>query len=252
MLARSNDAALKDLAAQEQRGVDGAKEQVALAEAWWKIAETRPNKSRGAIQNHAIVWYRRALPQLVGLEKAKVEKRLAQVEKESTPRNWQDDFHFSQTKAMGQFVRIGRNTSTAKNHIRSKRSYDGGVELTMVVRTDSTNIRISACQASIILNWEVRQNELRVMRPGGCRFSEKGSPILDMKKLVAARVQPLQANRWYKIRWIITSKGMALFVDKRLVFKETRAYSLPSSPVMVYGSHGSVVDIKSFSVRRLR
>jgi len=136
--------------------------------------------------------------------------------------------------------------------VRSKRSYNDAVEVSMVARTNGPSIRIYVCQASVILNWESKSDELRVMRPGGCQFSATGAPILDLKTLVRAPVRPLEPNRWYNIRWVVTRKGMSLFVDDRLVFKESHLYTLRPSPAMVYGAFGSVVDIKSFSVRRLR
>ena len=252
-LVKGDDTLLKELATRELAGPEDAKDQVALADAWWKVAETKKEATRDAVIARAGDWYKRALPELTGLVKEKVKKRLAIAAKlDTTLRNWQDAVHFSNAAAMGPFVRIEKNGDTAKNHVRSKRSYNDAVEVSMVARTNGPSIRIYVCQASVILNWESKSDELRVMRPGGCQFSATGAPILDLKTLVRAPVRPLEPNRWYNIRWVVTRKGMSLFVDDRLVFKESHLYTLRPSPAMVYGAFGSVVDIKSFSVRRLR
>jgi hypothetical protein len=80
MLAKGDDAKLKALAIKELAGVEDAKKQVALGDAWWKIGKAKPNKSYRGILPHAADWYRKALPQLTGLAKAKVEKRLEAIE----------------------------------------------------------------------------------------------------------------------------------------------------------------------------
>jgi hypothetical protein len=77
MLTKGDDAKLMGLAAQELDGTDDAKEQVTLADSWWKIGKEKSNQSYSEILPHAGSLYRRALPQLTGLAKAKVEKRLA-------------------------------------------------------------------------------------------------------------------------------------------------------------------------------
>ena len=77
MLAQGNDALLKDLATREQRGVTKLNEQIALADEWWKIAENQPSHSQSPLRAHAAGEYRKALPRLTGLGRAKVVKRLA-------------------------------------------------------------------------------------------------------------------------------------------------------------------------------
>jgi len=81
MLAKGDDAKLKDLATKEQGGTADTKEQVSLAGAWWDVGNEKANRSYREILPHAGIWYRKALPQLTGLEKAKVEKRLNAIEK---------------------------------------------------------------------------------------------------------------------------------------------------------------------------
>ncbi|MCH8044661.1 MAG: hypothetical protein IID44_13185 [Planctomycetes bacterium] len=80
MLAQGNDALLKDLATREQRGVTKFDEQIALADAWWKIADEQPNRNGGQVRAHAGHWYKKALPNLTGLDKVRVAKRIKQTD----------------------------------------------------------------------------------------------------------------------------------------------------------------------------
>ena len=77
MLAQSSDANLKALAARELAVPDKAMSQVTLADDWWTVGEGALGSAKGAIQSHAVVWYRKALPELNGLTKARVDKRIA-------------------------------------------------------------------------------------------------------------------------------------------------------------------------------
>jgi hypothetical protein len=52
---------------------------VQLADAWWKLAETAPASEKGRLTERAKLWYERALPELVDLDKVRVEKRLEKI-----------------------------------------------------------------------------------------------------------------------------------------------------------------------------
>jgi hypothetical protein len=52
---------------------------VQLADAWWKLAESAPASEKGRLTERAKLWYERALPELVDLEKVRVEKRLEKI-----------------------------------------------------------------------------------------------------------------------------------------------------------------------------
>ncbi|MCH8924081.1 MAG: hypothetical protein IIA67_13155 [Planctomycetes bacterium] len=83
MLIKGNDAPLKDLATREQRGVTELNEQIALADAWWKIADEQPSRTSSQLRIHAGLWYKKALPKLTGLDKLRVVKRIKQADSEA-------------------------------------------------------------------------------------------------------------------------------------------------------------------------
>jgi hypothetical protein len=76
MLALGSDSTLKALAEKELAEPKSADEQAKLADGWWTAAEKEEGTTRRHIHSQAAHWYRRALPDLTGLDKARAEKRL--------------------------------------------------------------------------------------------------------------------------------------------------------------------------------
>jgi hypothetical protein len=80
LLALSSDAELAKLAGRELAEPTAATERLAIADAWWELAEARKADAK-ALRRHAADCDLRALPNLAGLTKKKVETRLAEIEK---------------------------------------------------------------------------------------------------------------------------------------------------------------------------
>jgi hypothetical protein len=76
-LALSKDAKFSALAADDLRVPKSATDRVALADSWWDEAEAATDGD--ALRSRAAHWYRLALPEVTGLSKARIEKRVAQV-----------------------------------------------------------------------------------------------------------------------------------------------------------------------------
>lgn len=81
MLALGQDERLKTVAGQEIAGANTAADKVKLGDAWWDLAEKEPGKAQSVLRGRANYWYQQALPDISGLAKAKLEKRI----KECTP-----------------------------------------------------------------------------------------------------------------------------------------------------------------------
>lgn len=77
LLARGADAPLKSIAGQEIVATDDAKAKAALADLWWDRAAKEQGLPQRRIGQRAAVLYNEALPALTGLDKVKVERRLA-------------------------------------------------------------------------------------------------------------------------------------------------------------------------------
>lgn len=73
-----------ELAAAAQRDLDEpqeAAEQIQLADAWWAVSEAEKDRAfKTALELRSAHWYRRALPALSALERARVEQRLADID----------------------------------------------------------------------------------------------------------------------------------------------------------------------------
>ncbi len=85
MLALGSDPKLKHLATAEldaDAELDATKrpdEQLKLADAWWEYAAMLDGATRDRVESRATFWYAKALPQLSGLQKLRVEKLLQEV-----------------------------------------------------------------------------------------------------------------------------------------------------------------------------
>jgi formylglycine-generating enzyme required for sulfatase activity len=82
LLARGKGGALKALAAQDLANPAGAKEQVALGDAWDALAAAQPPLTRRHLERRAYYWYDQALLQSESLGKTRVGQRHEQLAKQ--------------------------------------------------------------------------------------------------------------------------------------------------------------------------
>jgi hypothetical protein len=76
LLASGNDEALKALAKREIDETGDARAQAALGDSWWELAAGQEGVTAKHLRKRAVHWYKKAAPQLTGLLKEKVDKRL--------------------------------------------------------------------------------------------------------------------------------------------------------------------------------
>jgi hypothetical protein len=79
LLAKGADGGLAKLAEQDLARPDEPKRQMLLADQWWSLAKVEKGPQQRGMQMRAQYWYELALPGLTGLDKAEVEKRLAEL-----------------------------------------------------------------------------------------------------------------------------------------------------------------------------
>lgn len=79
LLARGSDSVLKSLAQRELQGVASPTDMVDVADRWHAAGQRNQKLPAAAISKRAEYWYRRALPQLSGMTKVRVEKRLEEI-----------------------------------------------------------------------------------------------------------------------------------------------------------------------------
>lgn len=76
MLVKGNDTTMKDLATKDLQRPAKPEERVVLADGWYDLAASERAAAKKHIQLRAAHWYWLAAPNLEGLEKTKVEKRM--------------------------------------------------------------------------------------------------------------------------------------------------------------------------------
>lgn len=83
LLAKGSDQDLSALASTDMKKPTIQEVRLILADTWWKLSESeKSSRKKLALRERAAHWYSTVIPQLTGLAKLKVEKRLATVEKD--------------------------------------------------------------------------------------------------------------------------------------------------------------------------
>jgi DNA-directed RNA polymerase subunit RPC12/RpoP len=112
------------------------------------------------------------------------------------------------------------------------------VKITVVAKTDSTNLRLAYAADQIIFNWEMDKSQLRV----------DGGPADGLHKAGAGRIP---TGKYVTIRWVVTPTHQAIYVDGKLRFTHDGDYSQINRCVSVFPANGSIVTVKSITVKHL-
>ncbi len=126
---------------------------------------------------------------------------------------------------------------TSNDRLSTPGSFRPPVDITIVAKTDSTNLRMSYAADQVIFNWELNGDELRV----------DGGPADGQHKPGAGTIV---TNKFVNIRWVVTSKKQSIDVDKQLRFEHIGDYSQIDRPVSVFAAQ-SKVTVKGIAVRQL-
>jgi len=122
------------------------------------------------------------------------------------------------------------------DHLYSQQSYRPPVEITVVAKTDSTNLRLGYAADQIIFNWELDQNQLRV----------DGGPANGLHKMGAGRIPK---NKYVTVKWIVTTTHQSIYVDGQLRYRHDGDYSQIVRRVCIFPANGSTVTVKSMTVK---
>jgi hypothetical protein len=246
LLARGSDPVLKALAEQEKGEPAEGTAQAALAKAWYKAAE-KAGPEQEACKRRAYHWYVEALALLEGTDARTAEQRVQLLLKQipDLQKSW-DNLGTSEAKVMTGYLQLAPGKS-----LTTRQWYGGPVSITVIARTQKNNIRIQEAHGGmVIFNWEGKAGELRVHRPENA----------DGRQGSLAVSEPLQltANTWYRLRWVITERGMEVARSLEgapnlpIVFREAHSYDLLRPGPVKVTAFDSVVDVKSVVVKPLR
>lgn len=125
-------------------------------------------------------------------------------------------------------ARIGERETIA-----TKKTFKPPLEITIVAKTNSTNLRIWYT-AGAIFNWELDPNQLRFDLNG----QNQGNGAIPTGKYVT-------------VRWVVTAHGQKIYVDGQLRHEDRKDYSRTDSPVVIYQHSNAVVTLKSIKIEPL-
>ncbi|MEM0897896.1 MAG: hypothetical protein AAGJ79_13550, partial [Verrucomicrobiota bacterium] len=110
---------------------------------------------------------------------------------------------------------------------------------TVVAKTDSTNIRVKYAKGQVILNWEVKQDELRVRHPetGGQNGIKNEGRI--------------PTDEWVEVKWEILENSTTVSVNGDTKFEADGDFSRLNSQVGVGPAFGSTVTLQSLTIEKL-
>jgi hypothetical protein len=135
------------------------------------------------------------------------------------------------------FDKVPITVSGDQQKVTTKASFRPPIEITIVAKTDSTNLRMSYAAAQVIFNWERNPNELRV----------NGGPANGNHKAGKGNIPP---NTDVTIRWVVTQDSQQIYVNDDLRFEHHGDYARINSPISVWGA-GSKVTVTSIKTKPL-
>jgi hypothetical protein len=118
-------------------------------------------------------------------------------------------------------------------------SFEPPVEIKIVAKTDSTNLRIGYAADQVIFNWELDPHQLRV----------DGGPA-DGRHRAGAGLIPV--NEFVTIKWVVTAEQQVISVNGKQRFSHRGDYTHIFKPVTVFGGANSHVTVKSIKVRQIQ
>ena len=121
--------------------------------------------------------------------------------------------------------------------ITTRATFKPPVQITIVAKTDSTNLRIGYAANQIIFNWEVNSQQLRI----------DGGPANGQHKAGAGKIP---TNKYVTIKWVVTPTKQSIYVDDELRFEHSGDYSKIDNPVSVL-SNKSKVTARTIRVKQL-
>lgn len=124
------------------------------------------------------------------------------------------------------------------DRLNSPHAFRPPVEVTLVAKTDSTNLRMAYAADQIIFNWEGDPYQLRV----------DGGPADGLHQRGAGHIP---VGKYVTIKWLVTSTNQVIYVDANLRFEHEGDYSQINRRVTVFPANGSTVTVKSFKVERV-
>ena len=128
---------------------------------------------------------------------------------------------------------------TGTNRLVTPTRYQPPVDIRIVAKTDTTNLRIGYAADQVVFNWELNPNELRI----------DGGPADQKHKAGAGKIP---ANQFVEIRWVVNLRSQQIFVDGQLRYEDKLTHAALNRPVSVFPAVGSTVTVKKLEVTPIK
>ncbi|MDR3401999.1 MAG: hypothetical protein P4L99_05825 [Chthoniobacter sp.] len=112
------------------------------------------------------------------------------------------------------------------------------VEIIIEAKTDLNSLRIGYAADQVIFNWENNKRELRI----------DGGPAGGKHKPGMGSIPP---KKFVTIRWVVTARRQAIYVDGQLRLSDDGDYSEINNPVKII-SVNAKITVKSIKVKELK
>jgi hypothetical protein len=245
LLAKGSDAGLKAAAEKEIQDGDTPAVCKKVADAWFDVVPRVTGPAQAAVRQRAALWYRLAnpdptiaIPQDIKTRLLTLAKAMPELADPWAPYNLADASHKTDHYHLDPFKAI-----------TTKHSFRGGIDVTVMARTQENNIRIAVSDGAVVIfNWEGQPGSLQLQRPDAS--GQADGRAVRGGSWVAPNVDvSLKPNKWYLLRWRLSPAGMKVWVEGKLVYENNETYNLSfSSPVAVC-SHTDPIDVRAMFVR---
>ncbi len=122
--------------------------------------------------------------------------------------------------------------------IITKQTFRPPIEITIVAKTDSKNLRIAYTASDVIFNWEQDETELRV----------DGGPADGKHQENKGHILP---NKYVTIKWVVSNTEESIYVDGDLRFHNSADYSQINNPVSVFSHGPAILKVLSLTTKQL-
>ncbi len=232
MLVLSGDPALNPLAETEIKGVTSTDDQVKLADRWLGAAEAQKGSAKKQLQLRAVYWYRLASPNLTGLAKDKVAKRIA----DNDPPVWIDvTYRIDPAKhAIKGDWQMTKDGITIKNAFQSQITLP--IKLSENYQLEVEFVRLAgAGDVVVAIPVGTRHCDLLLSGWGG---AASGIGMIDDKypdnNTTTVRPGTLENNRKYKLHVSVKRELEKVAVTIELNGKEFTKYQGPFSTLSAF------------------
>jgi len=120
----------------------------------------------------------------------------------------------------------------------TKDSFRPPIEITIVAKTDSKNLRIGYTADDVIFNWEGDEKQLRVDGGPGDGKHQMGKGEIPIDKYVT-------------IKWVVTKTEETISVDGDVRFDNVGDYSKINKPISIFGYGPAILKVMSLTTKQL-